>query len=316
MSRPLYPRVATAPILVTGMARSGTTWVGKVLAAGSGIAYLEEPMNLDRTVGIVGAGLRRWHTYITWENEQEYLASFERLLAFRNPLLPELHAARSRADVVHALKARTYSLSQRLRASRPLVKDPHAIFSAEWFARRFAADVVVTIRHPAAVASSWKRLGWTFDFEQLLGQPLLMRDLLEPFRSAIEEAARGPADPVDHAAILWRAIYGVVAGFTESVPSLVIVRHEDLAGAPLDRFADLHRRLSLHFGERSRRAVLETTSSENPREAAVDDPYSIKLDSRRNVAAWRGRLEAAEIQRVREATADVAAPFYGDADLN
>lgn len=43
--------------------------------------------------------------------------------------------------------------------SRPLVKDPFALFSAEWFADNFDAEVIVIVRHPAAVVSSIKRLG-------------------------------------------------------------------------------------------------------------------------------------------------------------
>ena len=36
----------THPILVTGAHRSGTTWVGKMLAADADTGYISEPLNV------------------------------------------------------------------------------------------------------------------------------------------------------------------------------------------------------------------------------------------------------------------------------
>ena len=60
-----------------------------------------------------------------------------------------------------------------------LLKDPIALFSTPWLVDRFNVHAVVMIRHPAAYVSSVSRLGWRFDFGYLLGQDLLMRDLLD-----------------------------------------------------------------------------------------------------------------------------------------
>ena len=43
------------PILVTGSHRSGTTWVGKMLAADSDTAYISEPLNVLHRLGIFRA---------------------------------------------------------------------------------------------------------------------------------------------------------------------------------------------------------------------------------------------------------------------
>ena len=68
--------------------------------------------------------------------------------------------------------------------------------------------IVVTVRHPAAFASGLKRLGWSFDFSDLLRQPLLMRDHLDPFRDAMtsDELQR----VVGQAGLLWKMIYGTL----------------------------------------------------------------------------------------------------------
>jgi hypothetical protein len=36
--------VRPSPVLVTGIHRSGTTWVGKMLAAAPGVVYINEPL--------------------------------------------------------------------------------------------------------------------------------------------------------------------------------------------------------------------------------------------------------------------------------
>ena len=52
-------RVSDKPILVTGAHRSGTTWVGKMLALAPGVAYVHEPFNPRTPAGLSPARLRR-----------------------------------------------------------------------------------------------------------------------------------------------------------------------------------------------------------------------------------------------------------------
>lgn len=54
---------------------------------------------------------------------------------------------------------------------RALLKDPFAVFSVPWFAKKLNCQIVITVRHPAAFASSLQRLGWNFDFKDLLDHP-------------------------------------------------------------------------------------------------------------------------------------------------
>jgi hypothetical protein len=180
------PDLPGRPILVTGMPRSGTTWVGRVLCAGNGAGYLNEPFNLATSPGTIRVPVDHWFHYVTAENEGRIVRALEPLLRFDYPLGRELRRCRRYIDLLDTVKM--WRSFVRGRGRRPLVKEPHAVFSAEWFARRLASDVVVTVRHPAAVVSSWKRLDWNFDFANLLGQAALVRDVLGPFRSDMERA--------------------------------------------------------------------------------------------------------------------------------
>ena len=49
--------------------------------------------------------------------------------------------------------------------------------------------MVVIVRDPAAMVASWRRLGWTTDLGELLHQPALLRDWLEPHRAEMEALA-------------------------------------------------------------------------------------------------------------------------------
>lgn len=300
------------PVLVTGMARSGTTWVGRMLCASGALGYVNEPFNLSVSPGTTRVPVDHWYTYITADNEDPFLPALTETLAFRYRLGRELSKCRSRTDVHHTLKM--WWSFVRSRGRRPLVKDPHAVFSAEWFAERLGSDVVVTVRHPAAVVSSWKRLGWTFDFRHLLEQPDLLRDRLEPFRLEMEAALSPTCDLVDRIALLWRVVYHVVAEYHDRCPEFHVVRQEDLSQAPQDGFARLYAELGLPFTLEAAHAVAASSGSENPAEASIDTPHEIRMDSRASLESWKGRLSAQELGRVRRITEETARVYYGDSD--
>ncbi|MCJ7435853.1 MAG: sulfotransferase, partial [Anaerolineales bacterium] len=167
------------PILVTGAHRTGTTWVGKMLAANPQMAYISEPLNVLHRPGVLRAPVDRWYAYITKENEGRYFPAFQELMAFRYHLLDEIRSLRSRKDFLRMGRDASIFFNGRLLGQRPLLKDPFAVFSIPWFAERLNCKVVITVRHPAGFASSLKRLNWLFDFSDLLAQPALMHDHLE-----------------------------------------------------------------------------------------------------------------------------------------
>jgi hypothetical protein len=294
------------------MARSGTTWVGKMLEVSGQVFYVDEPLNVRRSPGVFEKRVQQWYPYITSENEREFLAPARDMLRLKFSVIDGLRAAESFVEVRHALREwRRFALARR-RRRRPLVKEPHAVLSADWFAERLDCDVVVTVRHPLAVASSWKRLGWTFDFANLLEQPLLLRDVLGPFLGEVKRIARAPADVVEQAGLLWRIIYTRAADYRADIENLVVVRHEDLARDSAREYAGLYALLGLEMSDRARRLIEEMTGAGNPAEAAAEDPYSVRLDSKRNLARWRERLAPHEVARVQELTAPIVRLYYPD----
>jgi hypothetical protein len=175
---------------------------------------------------------------------------------------------------------------------------------------------VIVLRHPAAFVSSLKRLDWPFDFKDLLAQPLLMRDWLEPFRKEMEEVVQNPGDVIGQGSLLWRFICYATQKTKESHPNFHVVRHEDLSLQPIKGFEKLYSRLELPYNSRVKTGILRATSSENPQEISLDSIYATKLDSVANLENWKQRLTKEEIDRIRLLTEDVARIYYSDIDWN
>jgi hypothetical protein len=319
--------VERAPIVVTGMARTGTSWVGKLLQATGELTYINEPLNPQHppghSPGVLNAVVDQGYQYITRDNEDGWLAAFGETLRLRYHVGAELRRNRSPYDLARMGRYATSFLAGRLRGRRPLVDDPYAMLASEWLADRFGCRVVVIVRDPAALLASWKRLGWTTDLGCLRHQPDLMRDWLEPYRDELESAAAAPDDLPGRLGLLWRLLYLVVAEYERRCPGIRVVRYEDLAGDPLAAFADLYAGLGLRFDDRARQAVVGSTTGSAQRTAhrwtlsrnGLTKTGYRPMDSRANLVAWRGQLDPEEVARVRAVTAGVAERWYPAAEL-
>lgn len=305
------------PILVTGAHRSGTTWAGKMLA-GSQVAYISEPLNVLHRPGVLRAKVNRWYQYICDDNEAEYLTAFEELLDYRYHTWSEIKSLRSLKDFLRMGRDFKIFYDALEHGQRALLKDPFAVFSIPWFVKRFDFKVVVTVRHPAAFASSLKRLGWNFDFNDLLDQPLLMRDHLKQYRGQMQAVKAD--DVIGQASLLWTMIYKTVHSLLRHAQGsegqldrrLVIVRHEDLSRDPISGFRDLYAALGLDFTSHAEDKILNSSSSENPTELSRRKTHSVKMDSRASIETWKTKLSVDEIQRIRDMTEESARLFYPD----
>ena len=300
------------PILVTGAHRSGTTWVGRMLAADANTAYVSEPLNVHHRPGIFRAKVSRWYQYICDENEQEFLPAYRELLDFDYHLWSEIRSIRSRRDFLRMGRDFLIFYYGSLRGQRALLKDPFAVFSLPWFTQKLNCKVIVTVRNPGAFASSLKRLNWSFDFKDLLDQPLLMRDHAEAYREEMQ--AMQAEDVIGQASLLWKIIYRSVHSARGLNPDFMIVRHEDLSRDPVSGFRDLYAKLGLDYTHKVEETIRNSSSSENPAELARGKTHSVKLDSRANMDNWKKRLSEDEIERIHKITDGFSSLFYADGE--
>ena len=298
------------PILVTGTHRSGSTWVGRMIASHWRVKYYSEPLNPESP----GCPARQYFHYVTEADEPRFLAYLKPIIQLKALTLKETADPFCIIRFAGKLGKLAGRFMRRGFGGRPLLKDPMALLSAEWLARRYQSDTIVLIRHPAAFASSLKRLNWHFPFGDFLSQQQLMEDFLEPFRKDIERFARTPPDIVTQAILLWRILHGMILRYRLKHPEWTFVRHEDLSARPHEEFAKLFRALGLGFSARAYRTIAEYTDGDNPVEAAEGAVHQLKRDSLGNIWNWTQRLNRDEVLRIRRGTEEVARHFYSAAD--
>jgi hypothetical protein len=315
------------PILITGSHRSGSTWTGRMIALAPSIAYIHEPFNIQHRPGICKAKFNYHFPYICNENEHDYFMDLKDCYSFKYHFLEELKISKSFKDVARAILYYTRFNKYRILNKRALIKDPIAIFSAEWLAQKFNMNVVVLIRHPAAFAGSLKKVKWSHPFEDFLQQPLLMKHYLSEYKEEIEEFSKNDKNIVDQAILLWNLIHSVISRYQSNHTNWIFLKHEDLSSRPIEEFKKLYNKLNLAFPTNIEEEIKAFCYSEYPygsksfikskikglkRRLADDHSDKRKRNSQSNIWSWRQRLTADEIKEIRRKTFEIARKFYTD----
>lgn len=309
------PQDRPGPLLVTGLPRTGTSWVGKMLELSNAVVYINEPLNPQHppghSPGVLDARVTHRFQYICADNEQDWLPPFRRTASLRYGLRAELRRNRSPYDLARMVKYLTAFESGRLRGRRALFDDPFAVLSAGWIADRLDATAVMLVRDPVAVVGSWRRLGWTTYFHELLEQPLLMRDLLGAYEDRLR-AQVGSQDHVAKIALLWCAVYDAVARLCVDNPALHLVHYETLASDPVPEFEHLYAVCALPWDQRIKSALVAATTAAG--KTTDSHAWTLRggpsrtayrpMDSKASLHSYRDRLTPEEIERVRDLTAE------------
>ncbi|RBQ18709.1 sulfotransferase family protein [Spongiactinospora rosea] len=252
----------SAPILVTGLPRSGTSWTGRMLTAGGGLVYVNEPLNPQhppgRCPGVLNAEVTHRFQYICRDNEDTWLPAFRDTVALRYRFAAELRRNRSPYDLARLIRYGTAFTAGRLRHARALLDDPFAVLSAGWFADRLGCRVIVLRRDPVSFVASWQRLGWTIHFRDLLDQPLLVRDHPEV---AELSALADSTGRITKAATLWRLTATITARLASQHPGIQVVQYEDLARDPLGGFHTLYDRTGLNWSPRAEKRITQACTA-------------------------------------------------------
>lgn len=302
-------------ILVTGAHRSGSTWVGRMLAHSHEVQYIHEPFNLKCRRGICRANFERWYSYVD-RNVDDYHnihSSLSDTLSFRYAFASEFRDLSSARDLMRAIRDALEMGRGRFFHLRPLMKDPLALFSSEWLSSSFDMDVVILIRHPAAFASSLKVKGWSFPFSHLLNQKKLMDRYLNGFREELRDYSNHEKDIVSQSILLWKITHHVISKYQEVYPHWLYLRHEDLSRNPSNGFSQLYEHLGLEFSPDIQARVEASSGRKNPTETS-QNIHNVNRDSVANIWNWKNRLSQQEIQRIYEGVGELGKSFYGDED--
>ncbi|EDX78685.1 hypothetical protein MC7420_7338 [Coleofasciculus chthonoplastes PCC 7420] len=300
------------PILVTGSHRSGSSWVGKILATSPSVRHIREPFNINHPQCSCGCKFNFWYQYISPENEAIFYDHLKHTFGLAYNFRGDIKIENNPNSFLELLTKSSKFMLRNIIGIRPLVKDPMAFFSARWLAATFNMHVVVLIRHPAAFVSSLKRLNWVFPYSHFLEQPLLMKDYLQPFADEIAKYCEEEYDIIDQASLLWRIIHYYIDEYQKNYPDWIFIRHEDISRHPLILFQKLFNALNLDYTEAIEKTILDY-SRVNDRKQDYE-AGELKRHSQKNIELWKSRLTPSEIERVRTQVEDISIKFYCSED--
>lgn len=189
------------PILVTGPHRSGSTWAGSMIAAAPAVGYIHEPFNPTHRPGICAAQTDRYFLDVQDDCPRKWASALQKTVSFRYDAGAEWSSIRTPKDALRMVRDASIFAWYRLCGNRALLKDPIALFSAEWIAKTFDADVVVLVCPLAAFVDNL--LEWSFPFCDLMSQFRLLEFHLVPYANAVWEFAEGEYGIVDLGNLMW-----------------------------------------------------------------------------------------------------------------
>jgi hypothetical protein len=260
---------ARRPVLVTGLPRSGTTWLAQRLASSPRTAMTgREPMNPRGRQFALQGSVSSW-VRLDRSTSPRQLRTLRRVYRGWEPRVYSRYGVRSWAAPMPWV--------------RVVVKDPFALLSLPAITRATGARPVILYRHPAAVLASYRRLNWLPDVEEIaaLGLP------------DAEPASPPPAeDEVSAMGWFWATCYATVLRDLPQLPDALVVDHAALAAGQDAALAELAAALGI-------RALRPHHAS---RRGHGHPPASRLHDLDRRPAlvaeAWRQQVSPDEIARV------------------
>jgi hypothetical protein len=274
-----------------------------MLASADGFHYVQEPFNIVARQRWLTPRPSRQFLYLTDANGGPYEPGMQRVVDLRYPLLDHLRTRPSPQLAKRVARITLDATQARRQGAKPVMKDPIALFSAEWLQDRFKLQPVIVAREPVAFVGSLKDRDWTFDFAHWADQPLLLSEVAGAWRDRINAAVSAPLDIVDQGILQWNVFYDFVADLRDRRPDTVVVSYERLAGDAATEVPALFERLGLAFGPSQQAAVAELTTAGDSQGASAID---VHRQSDEVLDTWRARLDEDEIARVRAGTAGVA----------
>jgi hypothetical protein len=278
-------------VLVTGFWRSGTTWLQELLAAALAAKTTFEPLSPRIPEYAALMAPCRLPGYAALE---AFMPCLDRT--------PDEALWRYLDDAFHGFCSGHFTLLCRttVRESlrrRVVVKCVRLQFGHTAVHERYGVPVVHLRRHPCAVAASLKTTRWAWSFGDVRLVDIgfgAEGHRLEPFGADAERLARligrFDTDPLSRAAAYWALTERYVEERLADRSWARVLAYEAAVARPEAALADI--------GAFLRAPTLD--GLEAARDSPVTEPESLGLSGQARAAAWRHRLTAEEIDRVRE----------------
>ena len=255
-------------ILVAGTARSGTTWLGDIIASQIPSRVLFEPFNPDLVPEYRGF---QYFQYMRPGVEHPGFLSFAR----------RVFTGEIRNRWIDRQNERIYSRYR-------IVKEIRINLALKWLHDSFPeVPILLLLRHPCAVVASRMDLGWATnrDIEPFLNQPDLVTDHLEPYLELIKNAR---TDEEKHA-IIW-SVSNLVPLKQFKPGEVRVVHYENLCTQPQIELPLILDSIG-HTYQEMKDDTLDHPSQTTRVTSAV-------VHGRDKISSWKKKLTSAQIKNI------------------
>ncbi len=279
--RPLSP-----PVLVVSLPRSGSSWVGEILGSSCSSLYLREPI----TQSYLATGKDITVFYVEPDSPPEEYNTFAERAFNALPVF--------RAGIIK--EPEKWTLSKR-RSSRVVIKEVNPL-ALPWIIQRFKPKIIFLVRHPAAVASSYYKLGW----HEVSLERRLPPKLLSPANAVPKPSTDFWTQHACFQATALRIALNSLANY----PDKRLIVYEQLCLDPIDSFRDLFAWSGLPWSEDVEHKILEKSGLGESQIAKTNNNYDTARNSIEMINSWRSKLSKQQISRLRDTYLDFNLPLY------
>ncbi len=280
-------------VLVLSLPRSGSSWIGEILGSAANALYLREPLT-QSNIAMDSASPAQ--VYIDPDAPQKSFQRFADTAFGGIPAFPR--------NIVS--KPAQWSLVNR-RGRRVVIKEVN-VLACEWLLKRYRPRVVFLVRHPAAVALSYLKLGWsTVDAKALLcSHERLIQGPLQKWDKYILSLT---SDFWENLGALQGAALRFALDSLMTYDGCKIILYEDICSDPLAVFEALFKFARLTFDQQIKEIIINRSAGGD-----TEHHYGTSRNSKDMTGAWKHKVPDAELIRLRDAYSVFHLPWYQSAN--
>jgi hypothetical protein len=255
-------------ILIAGTARSGTTWLGDLIASQIPSRILFEPFNPDLVPDYRGF---RYFQYMRPGVEN-----------------PEFRAFAHKVFTGEIRNRWIDRQNERIRSENRIIKEIRINLALKWLHDNFPeVPIILLMRHPCAVTASRMELKWATDcdMEPFLSQPDLVEDHLAPFMEIIKNAK---TDEEKHA-VIW-SVSNLVPLEQFQPNEIKVVYYENLCTQPEIELPVIFASVRQSYRDTERNTVNRPSQTTRASSAVVEGTDKI--------SAWQKKLSDKQIENI------------------
>ena len=291
-------------IFISGMHRSGTSWVSQILSTAGGYVVKDEEIFLPNYPS-QNKPIKIWYEYIHSKNEKKYIQYIENALSNKYHLIHDLSLSKPINKKIKAFYLKANSILRKsFYDSTPLILvEPLGLLSSDWFSKTYKCKMIIIIRHPAAIISSLKLNNIKYNFNG--SDSLFVQDEFVNNNNLPKSD-----DIIGQGILMWKILYSHVQKLQKNNKNWIFVKHEDLSIDPMNEFQLLFKKLGLPFRNTTINKINKLCSTDNSNYLLPGQRDKNKRNSKKLIYRWHEILSEDEVLRIREEVSFISDYWY------